>query len=180
MNGLERALVRVESVFSAVTVVMMLAIMVIVTADVLLRYLFNSPIQWAFDLIGLYLMAGIFFLSLSSTYAEHGHVGVDVLMQRLPPKGLRLAEMLTCLVAIPFFAAVAKVGADRAIGNFVNHDTLSGLIPWPTWIAAALVPLGCGVLVLRLAFRLLGHLASLISGRDLIAAMPLAGHEGME
>lgn len=180
MNGIERTLVRMENLAGTLTVFIMLAIMLIVASDVALRYLLNSPIPWAFDLIGLYLMAGVFFLSLSGTYADHGHVGVDILLQKMSPNMRRMAEILTCLVAIPFFAALATVGAGRAIGNFINNDALSGLIAWPTWIAAALVPLGSGLLLLRLIFRLVGHVASLITGRNLVTLMPLGGHEGME
>lgn len=180
MNGLERALARVESLCGVLTVVVMLAIMGIVSADVAMRYLFHSPLSWAFDLIGLYLMAAVFFLSLSATYADNGHVGVDLLLRRLPVAGRRLAEIVTCLVAIPLFAAMAKMGAERALDNFVNNDTLSGLVPWPTWIAAALVPLGSVLLLARLALRLVGHVASLLSGREVIPVMPLGGHDGVE
>lgn len=180
MNGLERALARVEAVFATVTVIVMLAIMAIVSVDVVLRYLFHSPLSWAFDLIGLYLMAAVFFLSLSATHADNGHVGVDLLLRRLPESGRRVSEIITCLVALPFFAALAAMGAGRAIGNYLNHDTLSGLIAWPTWIAAALVPLGSGLMVARLSLRLVGQLASLASGRAVVELMPLGGHDGVE
>ena len=52
---------------------------------------------------------------------------------------------------------------------------LSGAIPWPTWISAALVPFGCGVLVLRLALQLIGNVLSLVSGRDLYPLPPVTG-----
>jgi TRAP-type C4-dicarboxylate transport system permease small subunit len=52
---------------------------------------------------------------------------------------------------------------------------LAGAIAWPTWISAALVPLGCGVLVLRLLLQLVGNLLSLVSGRDLYPLPPVTG-----
>ncbi|PWC39522.1 TRAP transporter small permease [Azospirillum sp. TSO35-2] len=180
MTLMERTLVRAENLLGTIATLLILSIMVIVTADVVLRYLFHSPIEWAFDVISLYLMAGVFFLSLSGTHADHGHVGVDLLLQRLAPTGRRLAETLTCLVSIPFFAAMAKVGADRAIDSFLNHDALSGLIAWPTWIASALVPVGAGLLALRLVLRLVSQIASLATGRDYAAVIPLGGHAGTE
>ena len=52
----------------------MFAIMIIVFSDVIMRYAFNKPFSWAYDLISLYLMAGIFFLVLSEAYASNTHV----------------------------------------------------------------------------------------------------------
>ena len=64
-------------------------------------------------------------------------------------------------------------GFERALENYEQHDVLSGAIPWPTWISAALVPFGCGVLVLRLALQLVGNVLSLVSGRDLYPLPPV-------
>jgi hypothetical protein len=57
----------------------------------------------------------------------------------------------------------------------MSGDVLAGAIPWPSWASAALVPLGCAVLTLRLLLQLVAHGLSLASGRDLIALPPLSG-----
>jgi TRAP-type C4-dicarboxylate transport system permease small subunit len=176
MKSLEQVIAAVEKLFEAVTAFLMLLIMMVVVIDVCLRYFFNSPLTWAYDLIGLYLMAGVFFLSVSSTYAMHKHIGLDILVQKFPETGRRLAEIVTSLLAIPLFALIAKVGAERAWSNWANGDAMAGLIAWPTWIAAALVPLGIGLLVLRLVFRLIGQIASLATGKSVVALVPLVGH----
>jgi TRAP-type C4-dicarboxylate transport system permease small subunit len=176
MKVFDRAISWLESAFETVTVILMLAIMVIVFTDVVSRYILNSPLTWAFDLIGLYLMAGVFFLSLSKTYAVNGHVGVDILLQRASPKWRRFAEIVTCAFSIPLFGLMAFVGAQRAYVSWINDETLSGLIAWPTWLSAALVPIGASLLVLRLIFALAGHVMSLLCGRDVIPLEPLAGH----
>src|SRR4051794_22119560 len=68
-----RALGAVEKAVSSIAAVFMFAIMIIVFSDVVMRYAFNRPFSWAYDLISLYLMAGIFFLILSEAYASHAH-----------------------------------------------------------------------------------------------------------
>lgn len=176
MKTLERLIIRIERVFEAVTALLMILIMLIVVTDVSMRYLFNSPLIWAYDVIGLYLMAGVFFLSISSTYAVHKHIGLDILLQRFSPTGRRLAEVLTSVISIPLFFLIAQVGAERAYSNWSQGDALAGLTAWPTWIASALVPLGIGLLVLRLVFRLLGQLMSLTTGRNVVELIPIIGH----
>ena len=76
-----RALATIEKAVSSIAAFFMFAIMIIVFSDVVMRYAFNRPFSWAYDLISLYLMAGIFFLILSEAYASHAHVSVDILQQ---------------------------------------------------------------------------------------------------
>lgn len=168
MNRLNRIITRTERLAQDIADVLLFAIMVIVFLDVLLRYLFSSPLYWAYDVISLYLMAGLFFLSLSSAYSAHCHIGIDLLVHTLSRSGQRLAEIFTCLLAIPLFSLIIVVGAERAYNHWINGDAISGLIAWPTWVGAASVPIGCSLLVIRLVFRLVGHVASLVTGKDVI------------
>ena len=156
-----------ERLLTVIAAISLFAIMALVVADVFMRYVMNSPFSFTYDLIGLYLLAGVFFLTLSDTLRVHAHVGVDVLASRFSPAGRRLSEIVSALTGLFVFILICKVGFDRALENYQEHDVLSGAFPWPTWISAALVPFGCSVLVLRLALQLIGNVLSLISGRDL-------------
>ncbi|RNF77476.1 TRAP transporter small permease subunit, partial [Staphylococcus aureus] len=73
-----RALAALEKIASTIAAVFMFAIMIFVFSDVIMRYAFNKPFSWAYDLISIYLMAGIFFLVLSEAYASNAHVSVDI------------------------------------------------------------------------------------------------------
>jgi TRAP-type C4-dicarboxylate transport system permease small subunit len=163
-----RALTAVEKVASTIAAVFMFAIMMIVFCDVGMRYIFNKPFSWAYDLIALYLMAGVFFLVLSDTYAARGHVAVDILQQKMPPPLMRLSEIVTCVVGIVFFSLVAWLGFERALESYEAHDVMAGAIPWPMWPSIGLVPFGAGLITLRLLLHLVGHILSLATGRDLI------------
>jgi len=180
MAFLERIIIWIERVFDVVAALLMIVIMLIVVLDVSLRYLLHAPLVWAYDMIGLYLMVGVFFLSVSGTYAAHKHIGLDIVVQHLGPRGRRYAEIFTSVVSIPLFFFITKVGAERAYINFIHNDATSGLVAWPTWIASILVPLGIGLLLLRLIFRLAGQIASLATGRDVVENAPLITSQGSE
>jgi len=173
---LERAIAAIEWLFAVIATLLMLSIMVTVFADVTLRYLFNRPLAWAYDLISLYLMAGVYFLVLSGTFAAHAHVGVDILVQQLPAPLRRVCDLLSCLIGIGLFGLIAWVGAQRAWVNWVSDERISGVIAWPTWVAAALVPLGCGLLMLRLSYRSAGLLLQFATGREYVAPLPISGY----
>ncbi len=180
IRRLQSTLATIERAVTSVAVICLFAIMLIVVADVFMRYVVNRPFSFTYDLVGLYLMAGLFYLALSDTFAIHAHVSVDILVHRFSPSVRRLCEIVTCLCGIAVFSLITWLGLNRAIENFVNGDVLAGAIPWPSWASAALVPLGCAVLTLRLLLQLAAHGLSLASGRNLIALSPLSGAAAQE
>jgi len=173
-SNLNRLLSRLESVFSVAAAIILFAIMAIVASDVVKRYAFNEPYSWSYDLVSLYLELALFYFALSRTFATHAHVGVDILHYYATARTRRILEIVTCVVSIPLFAFIAYAGAIRAWSSFAGGDVLAGLIAWPTWISIALVPLGAGLLTLRLAVGALAHLASLATGEEVIPLPPLA------
>ena len=177
LDGILRALAAVEKVVSTVAAIFMFAIMIIVFSDVVMRYAFNRPFSWAYDLISLYLMAGVFFLILSEAYASHAHVSVDILQQKFSPAMIRLSEIVTCLVGMSVFSLIAWLGLLRTVESFRASDVMAGAIPWPMWPSIGLVPFGAGLITLRLALHCIGHVISLATGRAVIAlpAPPAAG-----
>lgn len=164
-----KALGAVEKVASTIAAAFMFVIMVIVFADVVMRYGFNKPFAWAYDLIALYLMAGVFFLVLSDAHAKRAHVSVDILQQKFPPALVRISEIVTCIVGIAVFSLITWLGWQRAVDSFIARDVMAGAIAWPMWPSIGLVPLGAGLITLRLVLHLVGHVASLATGRDYIA-----------
>ena len=169
------ALAGIERALTVIAVVFLFVIMVLVVSDVFMRYVMNKPFTFTYDLIGLYLLAGVFFLTLSDALREHAHVSVDILLSRFSPAGRRLSEIATALAGLFVFILICKVGFERALENYQQDDVLAGAIPWPTWISAALVPFGCGVLVLRLVLQFVGNVLSLATGRDLYPLPPVTG-----
>ena len=67
--------------------------------EVLARYLFNSPTNWAHE--GMFLMFGMqYVLAAGFTHREHAHVHVDVLYQYFP---LRMKALVNVLTSVFFF-----------------------------------------------------------------------------
>lgn len=163
-----KALGAIDRISSIVATIFMFLIMIVVFGDVVMRYVFNSPFPWAYDLIALYLMAGVFFFVLSDAYEANAHVNVDILQQKLPTTGIRVAELVTCFVGICVFSLIAWLGWQRALDSYQSGDVMAGAIPWPMWPSIALAPFGATMLTLRLLAHFIGHLLSLATGRDVI------------
>jgi len=128
------------------------AIMLIIVVDVTLRYLFNSPLQWAFDAISMYLMVGVFFFSLSDTFAGNGHVNVDLLYQRAPERVRRFVDYVTWALTFIVFAGIAYRAWAAVWESFRSGEVIAGNIAWPVWITHLIVAIGASLLALRLVF----------------------------
>ena len=176
LRWMERSLRSVEWALMVVASLLLLSVMLIVVTDVFMRYVLNRPFSFTYDLVGLYLLAGLFFLALSDTFRVRAHVSVDILVQHLSERGRRLSEIIAALAGLPVFIAITVLGWDRAMDNWMSSDVLAGAIPWPTWASAVLVPIGCGLLVVRLVVHVLGHVGSLLTGQDLAPLPLVAGH----
>ena len=124
----------IEKVTSAIAAVFMFAIMIIVFRDVVMRYVFNRPFSWAYDLISLYILAGVFFLSLSGTYAVNGHINVDILLPRFSDRSSGCCDH-------HLEPRRAFRSSPRSPGSAISArsttscpaDVMAGAIPWPTW-----------------------------------------------
>lgn len=175
LASLDRALRAVETVASSLAALALFAIMWIVGIDVAMRYLFNRPFGWSYDFISLYVIVALFFLALSPTFAANGHINVDLLHHALPRWGRRVCEVMICTLSAGFFGLLTETSAARTWEAYQAGDVLAGSYSWPTWASLIFVPLGAGLLTLRLALSGLCHLATLLGGREIIPLPAIAG-----
>lgn len=167
--AIDGGLFVIDRVLRVLGALMMVATMIIVTVDVALRYAFNAPLGWSYDLIGIYLMAGIFFFLLSDTFRDNGHIAVDIVQNALGHRTRHICLAIVYLLSAILFCCIAWSGAQRAWSGYMAGEVLAGAIEWPIWLAAAFVPIGTGMLFLRLLLSSAGHAFSAILRRDVLS-----------
>ncbi|CAM5778803.1 hypothetical protein BH11PSE9_BH11PSE9_25680 [soil metagenome] len=171
-DGLDAALMAIGGV-------MLMLLMLLVVADVALRYLFNAPLSWSYEMVSSYLMPGVFFLAVSHTLKAHGHVAVDILHNRMGRTTRYVLQAATSALAAPVFGLCAVVAAQHTWGEFQVGSVSTSGIGAPSWTVSILLPLGFGLLALRLALDAAGYIATLASGREVIALPPISGTEDL-
>lgn len=155
IRTISKALARYEAVLLGLGAVCLFAMMLIVFIDVALRYLFNSPLGFSYDLISLYLMVGVFFFALSDTLRHDEHVRVDILYLRMPPFWRRLCDRVIYGISALLFAAMLWTGLLRAIDSTAKGEVMATIVPWPIWVAYWMVPLGTAPIFLLCVLRLI-------------------------
>ncbi|MBV6272258.1 TRAP transporter small permease [Alcaligenaceae bacterium CGII-47] len=177
IKKLEIILSRIDSVLTTVAAISLFSIMIIIVSDVVMRYMFNAPYSWSYELIAMYLMTSLFFFCLSETLAKNGHIAVDILHIKISPRLRHFALAIGYWLSGPLFGVMAWVAADNTWISFKHDEFTSGEIPWPVWASLICVPLGMIPLLVRILLRAVGHTLSAIKGNELIDLPPISVHE---
>ena len=177
---LRRALDIVDGALVAVGALMLFALMCVVVADVSLRYLLNAPLHWSYEVISNYLMPGSFFLAASHTLKAHSHVAVDIVHNYVGRKTRYTFEAISSLLAFPAFAICAWMSALVTINDFHAATTSDSGLAVPSWTVSIFLPLGFGLLTLRLALNAVGYVLSLATREEVLMLPPISGTEGAE
>jgi TRAP-type C4-dicarboxylate transport system permease small subunit len=143
-----------ETVLLCGSVLVILFVMVFVGAEVVMRYAFNSPIPGHLEGSEL-LMPVIVFLAISYTQSTRGHVGMDLVLDMLSPGVRRYAEIATLLVSIFVCSVLAYFSYKNAFQLWAYDDVTMTPPYFRTWPAAAAIPLGYGLISMRMFLQVL-------------------------
>ncbi|MBE9636241.1 TRAP transporter small permease [Salipiger pacificus] len=130
----------------------LLVVVALINADILMRLVLHTPVQVQFELTELYLMPALATLSLSRVFRDGGHLALDFVPEHLPGGLGLVVDKLRLLLPALFFGLVTWMSGKFALHAFQRGEVEYGVVDWPLGWAYAIVPLGCGVLVLRLIY----------------------------
>ena len=126
------------------------------SADVLGRYLFNRPVSGTYEIFGV-LLPSIVLLGLAYAQAERAHVRITMVLERLPPLLQRVFNILTTLIFMVMTVLIGWFGFDLSM-RFWDSGKLIDTIFVPKWIPQLVVPLGALALFLVLSVQLIEYL----------------------
>jgi TRAP-type mannitol/chloroaromatic compound transport system permease small subunit len=153
----------------------MYAVMLLVSAEVVLRYFLGSPLGWPYDLISMYLMPAIFLLALSDTLREGHHVRVDLLYSRCSRRAQLVMSGIGYLLTAIVVSVIVATGTERFWDSLVSGDVIMTSVAWPTWGSAALVVVGFALLLLRLLYGVVAVVSALLKGDGTAEGIPISG-----
>jgi C4-dicarboxylate transporter DctQ subunit len=133
-----------------VVVIMMLTI----SYDVVMRYFFNAPTTWSFE-INRYMLIMVVFLGSGWTLSSGGHVSVDIATDKLSHKKQQILIIISHIIsagyALIFFIESATFTYDAWENNVKSTEYLA----WSLWPIRAFLVIGSGMLFLECILRIL-------------------------
>lgn len=164
----DRILSRIEQATAVLACIALAAIMAILFLDGVLRYLLNSPLTFAMDIVTLYLLSAGLLLTLAYTLRHGGHISVDMFSAMMNWRSQALLLGLSLLAASPVIAVMGYELATSSWDSWVRGETLLGLHALPLWLSRAIVAVSFIALNLRLLhLGIINFLAGLTGNRTL-------------
>ena len=117
-----------------------LAIVLMISFDVLMRYFFNRP-QLFVDELASFLEVLVIFGGLAYTFRARGHVRVDLLTTLLPPPARAWLRVATLVLGVAFLAVVMWVTAQSALTAW-RYGRVSAVMLYPLWLPMLFIPAG--------------------------------------
>jgi TRAP-type C4-dicarboxylate transport system permease small subunit len=142
------------------TLVVMPVLVVLVTTDVVLRYVLNAPLLWGAEVSALLLLV-VFFAALPECTASGGHIRMELIRNRLGRGGRRLADALAGVAGFAV-SALLTYQAFASTAEMVKYGERAEMIDLPFWPFTAFMGLCAAAMALRFAA---GFLAALV-GRE--------------
>lgn len=152
-TGLDRAYSVIATISKYITFVAILGMMVVMVAEVIMRYLVQQPLGWNISLIENILMPGLVFLGLPYGYAVGAHVAAELVYDRLGPTSKRVLDWVARILLILCAAFLIYAGTQITLATFLTGEIpppLSSEIRVPAWIWRTFLPLGAFMMVVLL------------------------------
>lgn len=127
---------------------LLVAVMLLVVANALLRYLFNAPIAGTLEVTEGALPV-IVFLSLAMTQYEGGHIKVVLLTRRFPDRARRSAVVFAMLAGALLFAWATYAGWKLTAKSIAIGEIERGSIRYPLWPIKGAIAFGMALLTIQ-------------------------------
>lgn len=125
------------------------ALVCVMAFNVLLRYLFHTG-SVAMQELEWHLMAPVSLLCIAYAIKHEGHVRVDILYGRFPPRVKQVLDVLACLAAVAFSAIIIRLSIGYVMQSYMIGETSPdpGGLPY-RFLLKSMIPLGFLLLLVQ-------------------------------
>lgn len=156
LNRLHHGFMPVEDIANLLAAVAIMALMFLGVMQIVLRTVFNNPINGYIDLVEL-SMASMAFLGAAYTQRLGSHIRMEMLIGRLSGRSLWLLEALGTALAMFIIGVLIYY----SFGHFLRAYTLGDTTidaEYQVWPSKLLVPIAFSIWWVRLALQFAGSL----------------------
>jgi len=140
--------------------------MSITVYDAVMRYFFDDPTVWAYELGGL-LLGPFWLLGGAYVLLQDAHVRMDIFHRRLNPRKQAILDLVTYTLFLFYCSLILIYGIDHFWTSFIRQDhsrTLWKPLLWPfrVWL-----PVGAGLILIAGIAKYIRDFYMAITGRRL-------------
>ncbi len=137
-----------ENIEKILLVIMLLVMVIVVFVQVVMRSVFHNSLAWSEE-VARYLFVWQVWLGASYAAKKGEHMQVDLLRRKLKGKMGIVVAVFADLVSLAFCIYLVKLSFVQMNGMF-QLKRVATSFDMPIWIAYLAVPVGAGLMVIRL------------------------------
>ncbi|MBI5581876.1 MAG: TRAP transporter small permease [Deltaproteobacteria bacterium] len=152
MTTLDRLLEELERVLKWICVALVVGLSVLVFLSVFLRYLFNSPLEWADEVVGFFIL-GLTYFGSAVACGRRSQIYVELLESFLKkkPGALRWVRVLTDGVVMIALVLMVLVGLQLCVDCRTQK---TGILMLSYFWVYMIMPVGVAFMLLMMVKRL--------------------------
>lgn len=135
LKRIHSSIQRIGDIFSYLVIIMM----VLITIEVVARYVFSSPTSWAWpfntQIFGLYVLVAGFY-----TMSKRSHLRIDMLYGNFPPRIKFIARLVGLLCFITYMVCLIWQSGWLGYLSFWMKETTFGGFPMPLYPLKMIIP----------------------------------------
>jgi TRAP-type C4-dicarboxylate transport system permease small subunit len=132
------------------------AMMLLTTCDVIGRYIFNAPLLGTFELTE-FMMVCLVFFALAYTQSQKGHIAVDIVVSHFPENIQNAIEILNYLITLFVLVLITWMSIERGF-EVKSVNEVSGTLQIPVYPFVFCVALGSAAMGLETLVNLIAKL----------------------
>jgi len=153
MEGLDRGLAKAHKLLTGIGCALLIALVVFVNTDLLLRSVFRRPIEGMSEMTEIMLLY-ITFLGTAWVYREDGHVVVDLLVYEVYENAKKALLVLNNAIIGAVALVLVYYGALTTIDHFTRGVRNASVLETPMALILFVIPLGSLVLLLEVVVKI--------------------------
>jgi TRAP-type C4-dicarboxylate transport system permease small subunit len=151
VNGVSKLVELLMKWAAAAAAVLVVAIVVVNVINVVGRYAFNAPLEWA-DEVMVFMMVGAVFLAAPLVAWEGAHIRMDMLVAQSPEPVRTIIERISSLACAGMLGFLAWNSMGPVL-ELLRFDQRSEAAHMPMAIPQGVIPLGLALASLAFAIR---------------------------
>jgi len=138
-----------------------IAIGFIISYEVIMRYLFNSPTIWVNE-VSRFLQIWATYLALTYSFHKKDFIRITVIYDRLNDNGKKILDFISFIFILIFSSFVVYYGWLIAYDSLKVGRTSSTILDVPSFLTELAIPLCFAFLVLRVILEVITYIRNFI------------------
>ena len=162
--GFEKWHTRIDLGMGYTSALMVVVTMLLVSADVVGRYFFNQPVPGTFEFSEV-LLALIIYLALPYVQYKRSNIAIEMISDHYPQNFRKIFDICCMMLGAIVFGFLAERGIELTRSSWEISEISEGTIPFPMAPFKMMIPLGFGLLSLRLLTQFIEAVKAMKSPR---------------